>query len=216
MARTIFWRALAALALTAFALSSSAQSKAPASPRLYVFNGGVLASETARYRLTDADVEEVPLSVASFLIVHPRGVLLWDAGAVADHERGGDLGFEQRPRATRQARALREARADARLAARVCRLQAVRRDLSRALALSLGPHGGREPVRGLDVARLEGRARSDVLGRPARRRTPRDVLRAQEQQDRADNRRRARRVRRRHRDHQAGAGAHGRPLGALS
>ena len=96
MARTILWRALAALALTAFALSSSAQSKAPAAPRLYVFNGGVLASETARYRLTDADVEEVPLSVASFLIVHPRGVLLWDAGAVADHERGGDVGFEQR------------------------------------------------------------------------------------------------------------------------
>ena len=61
-----------------------------------MFDGGVLASETARYRLTDADVEEVSLSVASFLIVHPRGVLLWDAGAVADHERGGDVGFEQR------------------------------------------------------------------------------------------------------------------------
>jgi len=97
MARTIFWRALAALALAAFTLAGSAQqSKAPTTPRLYVFNGGELASETARYRLTDADVESVPLSVASFLIVHPRGVLLWDAGAVADHERGGDVGFEQR------------------------------------------------------------------------------------------------------------------------
>jgi glyoxylase-like metal-dependent hydrolase (beta-lactamase superfamily II) len=61
-----------------------------------VLDGGVLASETARYRLTDADVEEVPLSVASFLIVHPDGVLMWDAGAVADGERGGDVGFEQR------------------------------------------------------------------------------------------------------------------------
>jgi glyoxylase-like metal-dependent hydrolase (beta-lactamase superfamily II) len=61
-----------------------------------VLDGGVLASETARYRLTDADVEEVSLSVASFLVVHPRGVLLWDAGAVADHERGGPVGFEQR------------------------------------------------------------------------------------------------------------------------
>jgi hypothetical protein len=48
------------------------------------------------YRLTDADVQEIPISVASFLIVHPRGVLLWDAGAVADHERGGDIGFDQR------------------------------------------------------------------------------------------------------------------------
>jgi glyoxylase-like metal-dependent hydrolase (beta-lactamase superfamily II) len=61
-----------------------------------VLDGGVLASETARYRLTDADVEEVALSVASFLIVHPRGVLLWDAGAVADHERSGPVGHEQR------------------------------------------------------------------------------------------------------------------------
>ena len=111
MARTILWRALAALALTAFALSSNAQSKAPAAPRLYVFNGGVLASETARYRLTDADVEEVPLSVASFLIVHPRGVLLWDAGAVADHERGGDVGFEQRlVRRDKQERSSRSSR----------------------------------------------------------------------------------------------------------
>src|SRR6478736_1328017 len=96
MARKTFWRAIAALAFAAVAVGGSAQNKAPATPRLYVFNGGELASETARYRLTDADVEEVPLSVASFLIVHPRGVLLWDAGAVADHERGGDVGFEQR------------------------------------------------------------------------------------------------------------------------
>ena len=51
-----------------------------------MLDGGVLESETARYRLTDEDVEEVQLSVASYLIVHPRGVLLWDAGAVADRQ----------------------------------------------------------------------------------------------------------------------------------
>jgi glyoxylase-like metal-dependent hydrolase (beta-lactamase superfamily II) len=96
MARTTLWRAVAAFVFAAVVLVADAQSRAPTTPRLYVFNGGVLASETARYRLTDADVEEVSLSVASFLIVHPRGVLLWDAGAVADHERGGDVGFEQR------------------------------------------------------------------------------------------------------------------------
>lgn len=55
----------------------------------------MLASETARYRLTDADVDEVALSVASYLIVHPRGALVWDAGAVADRERAGEGGFEQ-------------------------------------------------------------------------------------------------------------------------
>jgi glyoxylase-like metal-dependent hydrolase (beta-lactamase superfamily II) len=89
----------AALALFVFAAAAHAQSTASRtvqSPRLYVLDGGVLRSETARYRLTDADVEEVPLSVASYLVVHPRGVLLWDAGAVADAERAGPVGFEQR------------------------------------------------------------------------------------------------------------------------
>jgi len=74
---------------------AQAQSKSVTSPRLYVFDGGVLKSETDRYRLTDADVEEVSLSVASYLVVHPRGVLMWEAGAVADHERSGGVGFEQ-------------------------------------------------------------------------------------------------------------------------
>jgi N-acyl homoserine lactone hydrolase len=96
MFRTALRRSLAVLASLIVASAVAAQSNTVSSPRLYVLDGGVLASETARYRLTDADVEEVPLSIASFLIVHPRGVLMWDAGAVADHERSGGLGYEQR------------------------------------------------------------------------------------------------------------------------
>src|SRR5688572_31581199 len=88
-------RALTAAFIVTAAFGLEAQNNV-ASPRLYVLEGGVLASETARYRLTDADVEEVELSVASYLIVHPHGVLLWDAGAVADHERSGPVGYEQR------------------------------------------------------------------------------------------------------------------------
>jgi glyoxylase-like metal-dependent hydrolase (beta-lactamase superfamily II) len=95
MFRTALRHALAVFFVVAMASGLEAQGNG-ASPRLYVLDGGVLASETARYRLTDADVEEVALSVASFLIVHPRGVLLWDAGAVADHERSGPVGYEQR------------------------------------------------------------------------------------------------------------------------
>ena len=96
MLRRALRRSLVALVTLLTAAALHAQSRTVTSPRIYVFDGGVLASETARYRLTDADVEEVPLSVASYLIVHPRGVLMWDAGAVADHERGGDVGFEKR------------------------------------------------------------------------------------------------------------------------
>ncbi|MEO8467549.1 MAG: N-acyl homoserine lactonase family protein [Gammaproteobacteria bacterium] len=98
MLRIVLWRVLGAVLALVAAATVNAQGARPAvmTPRIYVMDGGVLASETARYRLTDADVEEVPISVASFLIVHPRGVLMWDAGAVADHERGGDVGFDQR------------------------------------------------------------------------------------------------------------------------
>ena len=67
------------------------------SPRLYVLDGGVLESDPGRYRLTADEVEESALSVASYLVVHPRGVLLWDAGAIADAERvPGGAGVEQR------------------------------------------------------------------------------------------------------------------------
>jgi glyoxylase-like metal-dependent hydrolase (beta-lactamase superfamily II) len=97
MLRIIVGRILAALVLLTAATAADAQSGgATGSPRLYVLDGGVLASNPASYRLTAADVEETELSVASFLVVHPRGVLMWDAGAVADHERIGAVGVEQR------------------------------------------------------------------------------------------------------------------------
>jgi glyoxylase-like metal-dependent hydrolase (beta-lactamase superfamily II) len=93
---TALRRALAVFLVLAAAALAAAQGTGVSSPRIYVLDGGVLKSETARYRLTDAEVQEVALSVASYLIVHPRGVLMWDAGAVADRERGGPVGFEQR------------------------------------------------------------------------------------------------------------------------
>jgi glyoxylase-like metal-dependent hydrolase (beta-lactamase superfamily II) len=66
---------------------ADAQERRPAPPssvRLYVFDGGVLESDPARYRLTKEDVGTTQLSVAAYLIVHPKGVLLWDTGAVPD------------------------------------------------------------------------------------------------------------------------------------
>jgi N-acyl homoserine lactone hydrolase len=66
-----------------------AQPAGLASPRLYVLDGGVLASDVSRYHLTPDQVQSTALSVAAFLIVHPKGVLLWDAGAVPDEERAG-------------------------------------------------------------------------------------------------------------------------------
>ncbi|HEY7673047.1 MAG TPA: N-acyl homoserine lactonase family protein [Gammaproteobacteria bacterium] len=94
LARTLL--AFAALVAVVPAAAQDAANAAVQTPRLYVFDGGVLASDPTRYRLTVEEVDEVPLSIAAFLIVHPRGILLWDAGAVPDAERAGGIGFEQR------------------------------------------------------------------------------------------------------------------------
>jgi N-acyl homoserine lactone hydrolase len=52
--------------------------------RLYVLDGGVLESDPARYRLSPQEVKTTQLSIAAFLVVHPRGTLMWDSGAIAD------------------------------------------------------------------------------------------------------------------------------------
>ena len=51
---------------------------------LYVFDGGILESDPSRYQLTKEDVGVTQLSVAAYLIVHPKGLLMWDAAAVPD------------------------------------------------------------------------------------------------------------------------------------
>ena len=64
--------------------SNQGSGEASASLRLYVLDGGVLESDPTRYRLTKEDVGTTALSVAAYLIVHPKGVLLWDTGAITD------------------------------------------------------------------------------------------------------------------------------------
>ena len=52
--------------------------------RLYVFDCGTLKADPARFRLKPEEVATTNLSVPCFLVVHPRGRLIWDAGAVPD------------------------------------------------------------------------------------------------------------------------------------
>ena len=58
--------------------------QAPPSLRLYVLDGGVLDSDPTRYRLKPEEVATTQLSVAAYLIAHPRGTLMWDTGAIGD------------------------------------------------------------------------------------------------------------------------------------
>jgi N-acyl homoserine lactone hydrolase len=63
-------------------LSGDAQQAT--SPRLYVLDGGVLESDPTRYRLNPSEVATTQLAIAAFLVVHPRGTLMWDTGAISD------------------------------------------------------------------------------------------------------------------------------------
>lgn len=80
----------AALALTTMACGTGPaapddRAAAPASVRLYVFDGGTLhIADPARFGLKPEEVRVVDMSVASYLVAHPKGNLIWDAGAVPD------------------------------------------------------------------------------------------------------------------------------------
>ncbi len=79
-----------ALALAALIapLAARADHKPPAPPpslRLYVFNCGSLdISDPERFRFHKEELATTNMSVACFLIVHPKGTLMWDVGAVPD------------------------------------------------------------------------------------------------------------------------------------
>lgn len=86
--RAIVITAVAAIALLGIACgdgrTDSPQPKPATSLRLYVFDCGTLKADPARFRLKPEEVATTNLSVPCFLVVHPRGRLIWDAGAVPD------------------------------------------------------------------------------------------------------------------------------------
>ena len=85
--------AAAALVLTAQAgsgggITSSAPQnvRPPRFLRLYVFDCGTLHnSDAGRYRFKKEELATTEMSVACFLIAHPKGTLVWDTGAVPDN-----------------------------------------------------------------------------------------------------------------------------------
>ena len=78
-------RCASALLLVA-ALSAQTRPPAPASVRMYVFDCGTLtiADPMALFGLRKDEVGATNLSDAAYLVVHPRGTLLWDAGFLPD------------------------------------------------------------------------------------------------------------------------------------
>jgi glyoxylase-like metal-dependent hydrolase (beta-lactamase superfamily II) len=55
------------------------------SPRIYVFDNGMLnVTDPKSFGFTKAELEETRLIVVSYLIVHPKGTLMFDAGLFRD------------------------------------------------------------------------------------------------------------------------------------
>jgi N-acyl homoserine lactone hydrolase len=65
--------------------SPTHRAQPPRSLRLYVFDCGTIhVADPSRFSLKPEEVAATDLSIACFLITHPKGTLIWDAGAVPD------------------------------------------------------------------------------------------------------------------------------------
>ncbi|HET9831335.1 MAG TPA: N-acyl homoserine lactonase family protein [Vicinamibacterales bacterium] len=75
--------------LLALAMLTGAAPTAPKTPRLYVLDCGMLTIDPAgveRYHVTQKEVVESRMPVPCFLVVHPKGTLLWDVGVIPDSD----------------------------------------------------------------------------------------------------------------------------------
>jgi len=64
---------------------SQTRPKPPKSVRLYVFDNGMITGlDPAAFHLKKEEVATADMVVCSYLIVHPRGTLMWDTGAIPD------------------------------------------------------------------------------------------------------------------------------------
>jgi N-acyl homoserine lactone hydrolase len=86
----------ALLSLIAFVMAAqlaSAQKTAPrvTSLRVYLFDCGLIKGEDpTTYGLNKGDVKNTDMVVPCYLIVHPKGTLMWDVGVIPDSAFKGD------------------------------------------------------------------------------------------------------------------------------
>jgi glyoxylase-like metal-dependent hydrolase (beta-lactamase superfamily II) len=78
------------LASTPFVLSQT-RPKSPKSVRLYVFDNGVIKGlDPATFHFKKEELTTTDMVVCSYLIVHPKGTLMWDTGAIPDADLKAD------------------------------------------------------------------------------------------------------------------------------
>ncbi len=81
---------VAFLALAPFLLSQT-RPNSPKSVRLYIFDNGVIKGlDPATFHFKKEELSTTDMVVCSYLIVHPKGTLMWDTGAIPDADLKAD------------------------------------------------------------------------------------------------------------------------------
>src|SRR5690606_23377632 len=89
--RSICWLALCLV--TPLAALAQRPADAPSTPRIYVFdNGAIRGLDPALFNFTAEELAEVDFVNVSYLIVHPEGTLMFEAGAIPDGHFPADGG----------------------------------------------------------------------------------------------------------------------------
>src|SRR5579862_8832224 len=81
---------LAALAVAPL-MTAQSHPAPPKSLRLYIFeNGSIKGLNPSTFHFQKEELAEVDFAVISYLIVHPKGTLMWDTGVIPDSELPAD------------------------------------------------------------------------------------------------------------------------------
>ncbi len=87
---TMLQTLLALAALVPYGFSQT-RPKPPKSVRLYVFDNGVIKGlDPATFHLKREEIATSDMVVCSYLIVHPKGTLMWDTGVIPDADLKAD------------------------------------------------------------------------------------------------------------------------------
>jgi glyoxylase-like metal-dependent hydrolase (beta-lactamase superfamily II) len=72
-------------------IGAQARPAAPKTPRLYIFeNGAIKGLDPKLFNFTREEITQPDFVNVSYLIVHPRGTLMFDSGAIPDSEFKAD------------------------------------------------------------------------------------------------------------------------------
>jgi N-acyl homoserine lactone hydrolase len=85
MLRRILWLSTTLALVAIAALRAQTQRETPRTPRVYIFDDGTISGfDTKMFGFVRDQLKEPALRMTSYLIVHPRGTLMFDSGGILD------------------------------------------------------------------------------------------------------------------------------------